>query len=223
MWSLITTLALGRTLDLGNGLLADQWTSADGLPLDHAKDVAFTPDRHAWVATFEGVLRFDGAHLTPMPDSWVTALGTRRVAALAVDPRDGALWIQAEDRGIARWRDGELRAWTAEELGGPARGLVETATGNWVITTHGALRLAETPQPEPWTAPNNDLGNCVPLPADQALCVADAGVIWRESPDAAPSRLGPDDGVDGWVYSLEIGADGEISAVVGEQIGRAHV
>ena len=69
MWSLITTLALGRTLDLGNGLLADQWTSADGLPLDHAKDVAFTPDGYAWVATFEGVLRFDGAHFTPMPDS----------------------------------------------------------------------------------------------------------------------------------------------------------
>ena len=38
----------------------DRWTKEDGLPLDMVADVTQTPDGYLWLATQQGVARFDG-------------------------------------------------------------------------------------------------------------------------------------------------------------------
>jgi hypothetical protein len=64
------------------------WTvydEADGLPsVGGYPAVAFTPDGAAWVATTEGIARFDGTH-------WTMAVDGRYYGPIAAAP-DGSVW-----------------------------------------------------------------------------------------------------------------------------------
>ncbi len=42
------------------GWMLDRWTVDDGLPLDHVEDVAVDPNGVVWLATRDGLVRFDG-------------------------------------------------------------------------------------------------------------------------------------------------------------------
>ena len=44
-----------------------QWTAADGLPINSVNDIAQTPDGYLWLATGEGLVRFDGLKFEEYP------------------------------------------------------------------------------------------------------------------------------------------------------------
>ena len=44
--------------------VTQQWTVADGLPVNAVSDVTQTEDGYLWLATFDGLVRFDGAQFT---------------------------------------------------------------------------------------------------------------------------------------------------------------
>lgn len=215
MFALLALTVEARTLPLADGLLVDQWTTADGLPLDHAKDIAFTSDGFAWIATFEGVIRFDGARFAAMPDAWVTALGTRRIAAVAVG-KDGALWMVAEGRGVARWQDGELRAWGPEALGGGVTDVAESEDGAWIANRSGVWRLDGEPVREAWSVPGT-IDGFVPYTDGQAFCT-DTGRLYLASRGSEARLLGESDGVDGPVSGVRRSPDGEVTAVIGGRL-----
>lgn len=207
-----------RTVPLGAGLLVDQWTTSDGLPLDHTVDVAVTPDGFAWVATFEGVVRFDGAQFAPMDDAWIAALGTRRIARVATDPHDGALWLLAEDGGVARYHEGAFRVWH------DARDLRGTTTaewdfddeGGWLWTGAGLYRLADAPRRVEWPENQGAIAGFAPTPGG-ALLAAETGIFWRRA-GLPTKRLGAAEGVDGPVGWLEAQPDGTPVARIGDTL-----
>jgi hypothetical protein len=45
------------------------WTARDGLPVNSVNDLVQTADRHLWLATFDGLVRFDGQSFTTFPSS----------------------------------------------------------------------------------------------------------------------------------------------------------
>ena len=68
--------------------------------------IAQTPDGYLWLATTDGLLRFDGVQSVPwqppagdrLPDLYISSV---------ISGRDGRLWIGTR-RGLASWKDGKL-------------------------------------------------------------------------------------------------------------------
>ena len=77
------------------------WSTADGLPASAVNDVLVDRDGYVWVATFDGLARFDGARFTVFDADATPGLPTNRVVSLDQDPR-GALWLGLETGALAR-------------------------------------------------------------------------------------------------------------------------
>jgi signal transduction histidine kinase/DNA-binding response OmpR family regulator/ligand-binding sensor domain-containing protein len=131
------------------GWIVDQWTSEDGLPMDHAMDVVRTPDGIIWIATAGGLVRFDGVQFETLDADDLPGLRTSRQTSLAVSPEDGALWVLSDHgQAISRLHDGRLEVFNREH-GFPAtpNALIQDAGGIWLSTDMGLYELTERPEP----------------------------------------------------------------------------
>ncbi len=97
------------------------WQTEDGLPQSSVLSIAQTPDGYLWLATFDGLARFDGVRFTVFDTSNLPGLPGNRLVRLFVD-REGGLWAITEYCSVARLKDGRCRTFTAAD-GVPAEGV----------------------------------------------------------------------------------------------------
>ena len=208
----------------------DRWTSRDGLPHNSIRDLAQTPDGYLWLATWEGLVRYDGLEFTIYDRSTPEpALPDNGVGALYVDP-DGALWFSDSRGNLGRRAgDGSWRFWRSAEAGWPqvlihamamdARGrlwLLFEGRGLGCLHPDGRFELVEAPAG-------------VPLPLSYPhMAVGDDGRIWIGGLDglvvrdtdgelrAASAALGLPPGL-AWPYRAP---DGAIWLVAGDGVYR---
>lgn len=129
--------AAGLALDR-NRLLTqyvhDRWTTSEGLPQDSVNAIAQTSDGYLWIATQEGLARFDGIRFTVFDSRATGGVLTNFVHTLFTD-RAGTLWIGASG-GLLRYAGNGKFVRYGEEIGWPdtsARSISEDAAGNlWV-------------------------------------------------------------------------------------------
>jgi signal transduction histidine kinase/ligand-binding sensor domain-containing protein/CheY-like chemotaxis protein len=86
----------------------DQWTKEHGLPLDIVSSIDQTPDGYLWIATQQGLVRFDGLDLTVF-DPMSTPPYVHKHAE-AVFAHGDSLWI-AGSNGVALLHDGVMATW----------------------------------------------------------------------------------------------------------------
>lgn len=79
----------------------------DGLPNDAVSDVLQTRDGYLWLATYDGLARFDGVAFTRFDSSTTPEMHSTRVTSLYEDA-DGNLWIGYETGELTRYRDGHF-------------------------------------------------------------------------------------------------------------------
>ncbi len=195
-----------------------QWTTADGLPVDSVNDVVRATDGYLWLATFDGLVRFDGVRFVVYDTETTPALGSNRLVSL-FESRDGALWMRTEPGHVVR-RDpdtGDVRAWDLE-LGDVAPALTMGADGVvWTSTPRGLARFdgadfAEIPLAggAPVRVGGIGPGDGVTWAAsDRGLAeLRAAAVTWHPL-----DRLGP-------LRNLALGADGTPWVTDGEQVAR---
>jgi signal transduction histidine kinase/ligand-binding sensor domain-containing protein len=84
----------------------DAWTTENGLPQNSINDILQTRDGYLWLATYGGLVRFDGVRFVVF-DRSVEGIGSVRVKALHED-RHGILWAATEDGMLIRYRDGRF-------------------------------------------------------------------------------------------------------------------
>src|SRR6516165_8933378 len=77
----------------------DVWTAESGLPQNTVRDVLQTRDGYLWVATLDGLARFDGVRFTVFNKANSPGLSSNRILALYED-RQGDLWIGLDDGGL---------------------------------------------------------------------------------------------------------------------------
>jgi signal transduction histidine kinase/ligand-binding sensor domain-containing protein len=120
--------------------IVDRWSTDQGLPQNTVRDMVQTPDGYLWLATFGGLVRFDGVRFSALTTRDYPGLGSDRVSNIAL-ARDGTMWI-GTDRGLVRYRDGAFREWTDAD-GRPAsltNDLTVDSTGAvWLTTQVGGL------------------------------------------------------------------------------------
>ena len=135
------------------GYVVEQWSSDDGLPVDAVSDVQIDHDGYVWIATFDGLVRFDGVRFTVFDTSNTPQMGSNRVIDLWREPPEmgGAVWLRTELNHLLRYDGSDfVRLTPPQPEGQPAevRGLVfdraPTGTGSvWVLTTDGLYRYRE--------------------------------------------------------------------------------
>jgi signal transduction histidine kinase/ligand-binding sensor domain-containing protein len=119
----------------------DVWTIQDGLPQSSVNDIHQTRDGYLWLATFGGLVRFDGVKFVVF-DRATPGVRSLRLRALHED-RAGALWAASEDGMLMRYQDGRFKTFgTADGYpGGLALRIDEGHDGAlWVMTIDRMIR-----------------------------------------------------------------------------------
>lgn len=93
--AVISGLAVGQTVSPRQVFGRYQqpvWQDRDGLPENTIMAVTQTRDGYLWVATGEGVARFDGVRFTVFDNNNTPAIKNNHVLSLLED-RQGNLWV----------------------------------------------------------------------------------------------------------------------------------
>ncbi len=118
----------------------DTFTADSGLPQNVVRGMYQAPDGYLWIATLDGLARFDGVHFTVFNKSTVPGLTTNRFGSMLGTP-DGELWLTTEASGITRYRHGSFETYGATEgiQGNIIRGITGDDAGHVWILTQGAI------------------------------------------------------------------------------------
>jgi len=116
----------------------DVWQTSDGLPANTVTAIAQTPDGYLWVATLNGLARFDGVRFTVFGEA--DGLPTSRLLCLHAD-HHGDLWIGTDGGGLATLHNGSFRLLTAREglINATVNTVTEDSSGRVWIGTKGGL------------------------------------------------------------------------------------
>ena len=155
------------------------------------RSIVQSPEGYLWLATSEGLTRFDGARMTVIDRQSSPSLPSPNVAAILLD-RSGHLWLGLKRDGVVRLSDGAVEHWTRSRgLPGTAiSAIAEDGNGSlWVCTDQGPARLrtANSSEFEPVALPGS--GPCSTLAVDERA--GEVIVLRTEEPDGTwhESRL----------------------------------
>lgn len=143
---LLSGTAPGQTITPGRLLGCYQqfiWQDQHGLPQNGISAVVQTPDGYLWLATAEGVVRFDGVRFTAFDNSNTNEIKSNNIQALLVD-RTGALWIGTHGGGLSCYKNGRFSLYSTQDglSDSHIKSLFEDRDGNlWAGTDGGGLNL----------------------------------------------------------------------------------
>lgn len=152
-------------------VIAD-WQVQDGLPSARIHDVVQTRDGYLWLATLDGLARYDGVRFERYYDSDTAGLASSMVSCLFEDNR-GWLWYGTQS-GELGWKDSggfhKLQL-PPSRLAEPVLRLVETSDGTvWAVCRQTLLPVKDGVAGEPLIRPENHLLT--------DICPADGGDLW---------------------------------------------
>jgi signal transduction histidine kinase/ligand-binding sensor domain-containing protein len=118
----------------------DLWTADNGLPQNIARAICQTPDGYLWLATFDGLVRFDGVRFTIYNRSNTPGIKGNRFGSLFCTP-DGDFWAGTEGSGLTQYHHGRFTMYTTQE-GLPSNnvnGISGDGRGRLWVLAHGRL------------------------------------------------------------------------------------
>jgi signal transduction histidine kinase/ligand-binding sensor domain-containing protein len=136
-----------------------QWTADSGLPQNIIRGISQTPDGYMWVATLNGVARFDGVRFTIFDKSNTPGIAANRFAAM-VKGAPGDLWLYTENGAVTRRHQNEFRTLSdAEGVPiGSAHGLTSDNHGNvWILRDDHIVKWNDALNRFEPVAENNDI------------------------------------------------------------------
>ena len=114
----------------------DVWTADDGLPQNIITGIRQTSDGYLWLATFDGLARFDGVRFTVFDKSNSPGIASNRFESLFED-RSGDLWLGTEGSGVTRYHQGGFTTYTTQQglPNNEVRAFTDDEAGNlWVLS-----------------------------------------------------------------------------------------
>lgn len=101
--------------------IVDTWQTEQGLPDDQVNDIEQTPDGYLWIATFNGLARFNGVNFTIFDSANTPELPGSRITNLNLD-RNGRLWIRTELGNLTLFVKGRFQTFCQPD-GSPLKGI----------------------------------------------------------------------------------------------------
>ncbi|MFN0110124.1 MAG: two-component regulator propeller domain-containing protein [Blastocatellia bacterium] len=120
----------------------DNWTTEHGLPQNSVLAITQTRDGYLWLATNDGLARFDGVHFTVFNAANTSGLESNRLTTLYED-HNGTLWIGTEDGAVIQCRNSRFTPYSTRHglPSSPIVGITEDSEwGLLVLTIETLLR-----------------------------------------------------------------------------------
>lgn len=185
------------------------WTTEDGLPVNQITGLVQGEEGYLWMATFDGLVRFDGVHFTLYTTGNSEGLPSNRIVSVEV-ARGGGLWLLTEQDQVVRFRDGAFTAYPLAASGQRTNAMLEAPSGTvWLAATGGAYALqGERFVLESGSRPVNVV----------SLHVEPSGVAWLGTEGSGLMRVS-DAGIRTFAMADGI-PPGRVTAVRGDPEGR---
>ena len=123
----------------------DVWTAENGLPQNIVRGIAQSPDGYLWIATLDGLARFDGVRFTVFNKSNTPQIVSNRFNSMVAN-HNGDLWLMSEGGTLTRFHLGSFHTLGAED--GLPKNSVRAITGDgsenlWVLAEESILQWNE--------------------------------------------------------------------------------
>jgi ligand-binding sensor domain-containing protein/signal transduction histidine kinase len=114
----------------------ESWTTDNGLPQNTVHSILQTRDGYLWLATLDGLVRYDGVKFTVFNKNNTKGINSNRFTQLIVDAHDN-LWIGTESSGVTRYHNGAFQTYAiaGEAQRQPIWNLVLNNQGELVVST----------------------------------------------------------------------------------------
>lgn len=89
------------------------WGLEEGLPQSSVNDIIQSKNGYIWLATFGGLVRFDGLNFTTFDRSNSKGMRSDRILHLH-ESTDGSIWLSTED-GFIRYLDNNFRSYVLKQ------------------------------------------------------------------------------------------------------------
>ena len=118
----------------------DVWTADDGLPQNIIRGICQTPDGYLWLATLDGLARFEGVRFTVFNKSNSPGIDSNRFSSLYED-RNSDLWLGTEGGGVTRRHNGRFTTYTTKDgvPGNTVLAITGDESGNLWISSSDAI------------------------------------------------------------------------------------
>ena len=185
MFLLALGLLLGPTeMPASQRYIVERWSVDGGLPNNALTDLVQSREGYLWIATWTGVVRFDGVRFTSIAED----LSNAHARALLED-RDGVMWIGVSGTGVVRWH----------------QGVIETLTEADGLAGRDVRALAGDGDGRIWAGTENGVSVIEPRPFDRARRTLAAGATrittYRVAQGLAANVIyGLARGRDGWMW-----------------------
>ena len=171
------------------GLMVDRWTTEDGLPINHIRGLDVSPAGFVWMATLDGLVRFDGQHFRSFRRSELPELPSNRFLNVVVGD-DEQPWASSEEGALVHLAAGRVQVWEGGEGKDGHWQLWRTGGRSWAGRDGRLYRIGAG---GPVEVPGLPVGTTVLSLAevDGTLWVGlDRGGVWRV-PEDGPASLVP--------------------------------
>src|SRR5579863_3261898 len=99
------------TFSASSQVSIDWWTTDNGLPQNIISGICETPDGYLWLATFDGLARFDGVRFTTFNRANTPEIKSNRFDSLFCTA-GGDFWAGTEASGVTRYHRGRFATYT---------------------------------------------------------------------------------------------------------------
>ncbi len=166
MWLILTLLLylplqVPENNSVGEDFVVTRYTMSDGLPINSTNIVRQSPDRYLWIATYNGLVRFNGTQFKIFDASVDSAFRSNRIRDLYVSKSVPGLWMMIESGGVIYYdyekfrylgeKDGFTDRWVVSVLDHP-NGILLFGTNDGAYTYNGSTfrRILDPPGTQPY-------------------------------------------------------------------------
>ena len=180
----LSSATCGYALDPSRSLLEHArvaWSVDSGLPQSTVSAIVQSTDGYLWLATHEGLARFDGRRFFVYNEVNAPALRGSGISAL-LGANDGGLWIGLRDGGVVRYAKGTFSSVVSAGIPvGPITSLsVDSAARLWVGSSAGGVGYVAGTEGRVFTVkdalPHDSVQAIEALPDDQIYVGTASGV-----------------------------------------------
>lgn len=116
----------------------DSWTTEDGLPQSSVISIVQTHDGYLWLATLNGLVRFDGNSFTPFDVNNTPGLPSDRIVYLFEDSGN-TLWVGTDNAGLCAIKNGVVQKFNTGGGGNIIYACEDETGAVWFSTADGSL------------------------------------------------------------------------------------
>ena len=118
----------------------DSWTAENGLPQNIIRAICQTPDGYLWLATFDGLVRFDGIRFRTFNRSNTAGIAGNRFGSLFCTV-DGDIWAGTEGSGVTRYHSGAFTTYTVRDglTSNTVLGITEGGGNLWMLVRNSVV------------------------------------------------------------------------------------